>query len=171
MAAKPRPSQPPLPAMRRWRFKMPACIHEAQEQALISTMLLQVAEASQSNLTIDDLLSTMIRLTRLLMGVKKCAFLLWEDSLQSFQLKAWYGFEPESEAADQDTRLFSPHLPALASLIASRSLIYLSDPAMRSTCPNWIWTRESGTVLHAPAADPAAGDRRLPDRSANCSKS
>ena len=43
---------------------------EAQEQALISTMLLQVAEASQTILTIDDLLSTMIRLTRLLVGVK-----------------------------------------------------------------------------------------------------
>ena len=123
---------------------------EAQEQALISTMLLQVAEASQTILTIDDLLSTMIRLTRLLVGVKKCAFLLWEESLQSFQLKATYGFEPESEAADQDTRLFSPHLPALASLIANRSLIYLSDPAQEINLPELDLDPESGTVLMLP---------------------
>ena len=76
--------------------------------------------------------------------------MLWEESLQSFQLKATYGFGPESEAADQDTRLFSPHLPALASLIANRALIYLSDPAQEINLPELDLDPESGTVLMLP---------------------
>lgn len=105
--------------------------NETQEQALISTMLLQIAEASRSILDIDDLLSTMIRLTRLLMGVKKCAFLLWDDSLQNFEIKTWYGFEP----AGSPPRLFSARLPALSRLISEQTMLYLDDPAAELNLP------------------------------------
>ncbi len=117
---------------------------EAQEQALISTMLLQVAEASQSIMNIEDLLTTMVRLARLLMGVKKCAFLLWEDSRQLFELKAWYGFEPGPDGS----RTYSLHLPALAHLTSSRTLQYLDDPVVELSMPEM--QIKQGTVLMLP---------------------
>ncbi len=130
--------------------------NETQEQALISTMLLQVAEASQSIMSVDDLLSTMIRLTRLLMGVKKCAFLLWEDGLQNFEIKAWYGFEPAGTAP----WLYSPRLPALTRLISEQTMLYLDDPASELNLPelgltpalnqNFPEASEPGTIIMLP---------------------
>lgn len=121
---------------------------EAQEQALISTMLLQVSEASQSTMTVDDLLATMLRLTRLLMGVKKCAFLLWEDGLQSFILKAWYGFEPAAEGTAQPRQLFSAQLPALRRLGAERAMHYLNDPGADVDLPEM--RLEHGKIVMLP---------------------
>jgi serine phosphatase RsbU (regulator of sigma subunit)/putative methionine-R-sulfoxide reductase with GAF domain len=120
--------------------------NESQEQALISTMLLQIAEASRSILNIDDLLSTMIRLTRLLMGVKKCAFLLWDDGLQSFEIKAWYGFEPAGAAP----HLFSARLPALSRLISEQAMLYLDDPAIELNLPELRLTPAQAQNLHVP---------------------
>jgi serine phosphatase RsbU (regulator of sigma subunit)/putative methionine-R-sulfoxide reductase with GAF domain len=120
--------------------------NETQEQALISTMLLQVAEASQSILNVDDLLATMIRMTRLLVGVKKSAFLLWEDGLQSFVLKAWYGFEP----AGEEHRLVSSRLPAAARLIDERTTLYIDDPAHELQLPELSLSPEPGTVVMLP---------------------
>jgi phosphoserine phosphatase RsbU/P len=119
---------------------------EAQEQALISTMLLQVAEASQTTMTIENLLSTMVRLTRLLVGVKQCAFLLWEESLEAFELKAWYGFEPGHQA----NRLHSPKLPALEQLVAEKSTLYLQDPEEEVNLPEMNFDADAGTIVMLP---------------------
>ncbi|NLG98126.1 MAG: GAF domain-containing protein [Chloroflexi bacterium] len=119
---------------------------EAQEQALISTMLLQVAEASQTIMTVDDLLSTMVRLTRLLVGVKKCAFLFWEEGLQSFELKAWYGFEPTGPTP----WLLHAELPAFSQLIEKRSTLYLDDPGIELNLPELRLSPEPGTTVMLP---------------------
>jgi sigma-B regulation protein RsbU (phosphoserine phosphatase) len=118
--------------------------NETQEQALISTMLLQVAEASQTIMTIEDLLTTMVRMTRLLVGVVKCAFLIWDDSLQSFQLMSWYGFDPEGE----NQRVFAPDLPGLAKLATKRSTFYLSDPEVDFDLPEFSLAQ--GTIVALP---------------------
>ena len=123
--------------------------HESQEQALISTMLLQVAEASQSILTVDDLLTTMVRLTRLLIGVRKCAFLLWEDSLQLYELKAWYGFEP-AEADGEAGSLFPPTLPAFARLSDQKTTIYLENPLDELNMPEISLAPETGIQVMLP---------------------
>jgi serine phosphatase RsbU (regulator of sigma subunit)/putative methionine-R-sulfoxide reductase with GAF domain len=123
---------------------------ESQEQALVSTMLLQVAEASQSIETVQDLLSTMIRITRLLMGVKKCAFLIWEDGLQSFILKAWYGFEPATDGGGQAEQRFSASLPALSRLSTQRSIYYLDDPGSELNLPEMRPEPGRGTVIMLP---------------------
>lgn len=119
---------------------------ESQEQALISTMLLQVAEATQSTLTVDDLLSTMLRLARLLIGVRKCAFLLWEETLQHYQLKAWYGFEPAGTAP----HLFPPGLPALARLAHERATLYCEAPAEELHLAEMSLSPQAGTVVVLP---------------------
>ncbi len=124
---------------------------EAQEQAMISTMLLQVAEASQSIMTVDDLLATMVRLTRLLVGVRKCAFLLWEDSLQSYELKAWYGFGSENTSSGSESpQLLSANLPALIRLRKEMSVIRLENLEDEINLPDMSMDAENGTVLMLP---------------------
>lgn len=117
--------------------------NQAQAQALIATMLLQVAEASQTIMTIDDLLSTMVRMTRLLVGVKKCAFLIWEDSLQVFRLMSWYGFDP----LEENQRLFSPQLPGLSRLIRERSTLFIDDPTNDLDFPEFHLLQGTTVVL------------------------
>ncbi len=124
--------------------------NESQEQALISTMLLQVAEASQTTMTIEDLLATMIRLSRLLMGVKKCTFLLWEESLQSFVIRAWYGFEPGRDANGEVNRRFTLQTPALARLAQDRSLLYLDDVEVEMNFPEMSLYPSQGTIIMLP---------------------
>jgi phosphoserine phosphatase RsbU/P len=107
---------------------------EAQEQALISTMLLQVSEASQSTMAIDDLLATMLRLTRLLMGVKKCAFLLWEEGCSALCSKPGTALSRSPiRAATQ--RVFPTGLRGLQLLAEQRSILYLDDPGLEMDLP------------------------------------
>ena len=51
----------------------------AQEQAWISTVLLQVAEATRSLTTLDQVLETVVRLLPMLLGAERCALLLSPD--------------------------------------------------------------------------------------------
>ena len=98
---------------------------EAQQQAWVSTTLVQIAEASQTTLSLDDLLATMLRMARLLTGVRQCAFLLRDESLPYYKLAAWYGFEPS-----QGGRALIPDLtPALVRMDALRAPMILTDPA------------------------------------------
>ncbi len=96
---------------------------EAQEQAWVSTVLLQVAEASQSASNVDELLTTMVRLPPLLIGVRLSAIFLWEDESDSFCLKNWYGIAEQPS----QTHFFDYDTPALAKLNATRSTIFIED--------------------------------------------
>lgn len=97
---------------------------EAQQQAYISTVLLQVAEAYQNADSIDSLLTTTVRITPLLVGVKKCAAFLWEDYRGGYELKAWYGLkEPPA-----NTLYKEDDLPALARLRETLTPVFIEDP-------------------------------------------
>ena len=65
----------------------------SQQQAWISTVLLQVAETYQAAESINELLSTTTRLIPLLIGVKQCGIFLREEPWQEFTLKSWYGLQ------------------------------------------------------------------------------
>lgn len=66
----------------------------AQEQAWVSTVMLQVAEATQSLSTLDQVLEAVVRLTPMLVGVDRCTLLLWDESAQAFVPAAAYGLNP-----------------------------------------------------------------------------
>ncbi|MEE8392318.1 MAG: SpoIIE family protein phosphatase, partial [Anaerolineae bacterium] len=57
---------------------------EAQELARISTVMLQVAEATRSLATLDQVLETVVHLVPTLVGVDRCAILLWDDAAGAF---------------------------------------------------------------------------------------
>jgi phosphoserine phosphatase RsbU/P len=120
--------------------------NEAQTQAWLSTILLQVAEASQSVNSIDELLSSMVRLTRLLVGIKRCAMFLWDEVQDAFVLNAWYGLERRP----QQTVFREEDAPALARLRSQRGLIYIQDPAAELSLPSAALPDGGGTLVLLP---------------------
>jgi sigma-B regulation protein RsbU (phosphoserine phosphatase) len=119
---------------------------EAQQQAWVSTMLAQVAEASQTTLTLDDLLATMLRMTRLLAGVRKCAFLLRGEGSPRFELKAWYGFEPPKGAP-----MWLPDtFPALLRLQNAHQPVFILNPGEELGLPELTLLQPGATLVMLP---------------------
>jgi phosphoserine phosphatase RsbU/P len=105
---------------------------DAQEQAWVSTVLLQVAEASQALASTEELLDTMVRLPPLLIGVKLCAFYLWDDAFQGYSLKSSYGMED----LDSSIIYYENETPAFARLNSTRSATIIEDPAEELKIPS-----------------------------------
>ena len=72
----------------------------SQEQAWISTILLQVAQATQSLTSLDELVGTIVRLTPMVVGIKGCALFLREPNSNRFTLFDLYGFEVNEKDGD-----------------------------------------------------------------------
>lgn len=68
-----------------------------QEEAWESTALLQVAEAVSSLNSLDDILSTIVRITPILVGVDGCAILLKEPEEEVFLPAQQFGLSPDKE--------------------------------------------------------------------------
>lgn len=66
-----------------------------QQQAWLSTALLQVADAMSQVSDMDSVLTTIVRLTPLLAGVDRCALLLWDAATESFLPAQTYGLGPD----------------------------------------------------------------------------
>ena len=98
----------------------------AQEQAWISTILLQIAEATQVNLSVEELLETMARLTPLLIGIKKCAFFVWDEHRQVFILKSQYGLDQDLVSGTE--LVFDCSLSVIAQLVATKEAVFIQDP-------------------------------------------
>ena len=94
----------------------------SQEQGLISAVMLQVAEATQSLSTLDQVLETIVRLAPLLVGIDRCAILLWDESDLTFLPTASYGLSPAQQA------LFEGWQPALKELWVLEELSISKTP-------------------------------------------
>ncbi len=119
---------------------------QAQEQAWVSTILLQVAEASQSVNSVDELLSTMVRLSRMLVGIKKSAIFLFDPDRQSFELRAWYGMEN----LPVDLIFPSGRAPALDQLRSVREITFVTNAAMELDLPAAEVPGDTGTLVLLP---------------------
>jgi sigma-B regulation protein RsbU (phosphoserine phosphatase) len=104
---------------------------EAQQQAWVSTVLLQVAEASQAATNLDELLSTMVRLPPLLIGVRLSAIFMWDDEMGAFILKNWYGVENQP----QETIFYEGEASALARMNLTRSTVFIEDAVSELNLP------------------------------------
>ena len=122
---------------------------QAQDQAWISTVLLQVASASQAAANLDELLNTITRLTPLLVGVKKCATFLYDETSGSYVLKSWYGFESLengfSVPEKQSLAFLEMRVPAWSPFICKTC-------SLKSACPIKPPTRKETKVLYPFAA-------------------
>ncbi len=113
----------------------------AQEQAYVSTVLLQVAEATQSLTTLDQVLQTVVRLAPMLVGVDRCALLLWDECAAAFTPAAAYGLTPAQQAAFDQWRISPGDVPALDRLWLVKEPVFIRDAAADP--------RLSGTVVAA----------------------
>lgn len=118
----------------------------AQEEAWSSTVLLQVAEAMQSINTIDSLLSTMVRLTPLLVGVEHCAIYMMREDGETYDLKQYYGFQPtENELVAVDTEAI-----AFFKLNATRSAVFIKDPKFELGLKSLPFSEKHSTLVLLP---------------------
>lgn len=91
-----------------------------QEEAYISVALLQVAQAVVSTSGLEDILGAIVRITPILIGVKRAVIFLWDEQLNGYRLTQSYGlprsleyyFYPVDEfpllaAVHTDARLFA----------------------------------------------------------------
>ena len=91
----------------------------AHEQVWVSTVLLQVAEATQSITDLNELLITVAHITPMLVGVKACAFYL-RDPDGGFSPAAVSGLEEEEQAEFESRRFLPGEVPALDELIEEK---------------------------------------------------
>lgn len=61
-----------------------------QEEAWISTALLEVAEATSRAKSVDEVQETVVRITPLLVGVDRCAILIWRQEEEVWEVTAEY---------------------------------------------------------------------------------
>lgn len=118
----------------------------AQEQAWVSTVLLQIAEATQSHTSIEELFATMARLTPLLIGVKNCAFFLWDVQTQRFILMSQYGLGGGEEVSAE----FDPSLPAFQRLMETASAVFIENPQTELDLPQAALSDERSTLVLLP---------------------
>lgn len=97
---------------------------EAHEQAWVSTVLLQVSDATQSISNQTELLDTVTRITPMLVGVKACLLYLYgEDS--TFVPVASSGLTKEQQAEFERWRFAPEDAPALQELVLHQQPIIL----------------------------------------------
>lgn len=84
----------------------------AQEQAYISTVLLQVAEATQSLVTLDEVLDTVVRLIPMLVGMERCALFLWDEVDALFLPAGACGLSEDQELAFGGLEVAPGDIPA-----------------------------------------------------------
>ncbi len=99
----------------------------AHDQAWITTVLLQVAEATQSITTLDDLLETIASILPGLIGANACAIFLWEPSIESFYYEASSGFDDEQVDRLQAWDASPVANAATKQLLESRGPVILDD--------------------------------------------
>jgi sigma-B regulation protein RsbU (phosphoserine phosphatase) len=98
----------------------------AHEQAWISTVLLQVSEATQNVTNLIELLSTVVRITPMLVGVKACALYMLDED-QVFIPAFAYGLEPDQQSEFERWRFAPGDVPAFDHLLDERSPLLLSS--------------------------------------------
>lgn len=108
----------------------------AQEQAWVSTVLLQVSEATQSLTTIEELTSTVVRLMPLLVGVTGCAIFLWDEGITAFDLSAAHSSIGGGQADHLDNIVIFPdEAPAFARLLSEKAPLFIDDPLAEINLP------------------------------------
>ena len=118
----------------------------AQEDAWSSTVLLQVAEAMQSITNDDELLSTIVRLTPLLVGINQCAVYLFNPNTHAFEMRKWYGFNP----SEKEISLKDEDSVGLLRVQATRAPVVIDNLEIEMGITSFEVTKPNGTLVLLP---------------------
>jgi serine phosphatase RsbU (regulator of sigma subunit) len=102
----------------------------AQEQAAISTVMLQVAEAARLLDTLDEVLETVANLVPLLVGVDRCALLLWDENQELFRPAAAYGLTPMQQDTFDQWTISPDEEPVFEELRQTAVPVFIYDVAI-----------------------------------------
>jgi len=80
-------------------------VQAQQEEAYVSAVLLQVAEAVSGSLNLSDILAAVVRIAPMLVGVEVCAIFLRDRASGVFVPGQQYGLRREAQAGFGDIRL------------------------------------------------------------------
>lgn len=100
----------------------------SQEQAWISTILLQVAQATQALSNLNELAATIVRLTPMVVGIKGCALFLREPESDIFSLYALYGIGESDEVQNLDQPVPMMDTPIFDELLTKKEQIFIKQP-------------------------------------------
>lgn len=98
-----------------------------QEEAWMTTVLLQVAESANRADSLDDVLGVITRLVPLLTGVATCGIWLRDPELEVFNLAAAHGLRIPLEEAEARLRIHGGSLPVLALLLENPGPVTLFE--------------------------------------------
>lgn len=106
-----------------------ARLYEAEkEQAWLSTALLQVSDALSLLSKMDEVLTTVVRLTAMLVGVERCGILRWDEYEERFIPTESYGLSPQER--EQYARMsFPAHAFPALDLVRQEKAPVLVDTA------------------------------------------
>ncbi len=99
----------------------------AHDQAWVSTVLLEVAEATQSLATLEELLATMVRITPMLIGLSSCGIFLWDDLEESFLPATAHGLDDAKMQIFSQWRIALGDKLAFDQLFFSRQVVFISQ--------------------------------------------
>ncbi|MCX7682251.1 MAG: GAF domain-containing protein [Anaerolineae bacterium] len=133
---------------------------EAQELARTSTVMLRVAETTRSLTTLDQVLHTITHLLPTLVGVERCAILLWEEAEAAFIPVAAYGLTPVQEDSFFHWQVTPTRYPAFGELCRHQAPVFIYDVASDSRLPDlmlWDLGFDSALLLPLIAQDHIVG--------------
>ena len=104
-------------------------LQAAQEQAYVSTVLLQVAEATQSLGTLEDVLDTVVHLMPMLVGVQRCALFLWDEPSEAFLPAAACGLDEDERHAFDQIEITPGEIAEFDGLLVLKDAVLVEIPA------------------------------------------
>ncbi len=133
-------------------------IKAQEEEAYISNALLQVAQAIVSNKKLDEILESIVRITPILVGVKRCIIYLWDTKEKSFCQSENYGFSrPDLTMLGEEIK--AGEFPFLAAVQSSNHIIYY--PLSTVTTPG-SWAEITAEEYFEIATSEAYSDETTP---------
>ncbi len=114
-----------------------------QEQAWVSTALLQVAEAVAQMATPEEILQTMVRLTLMLTGVDRSVIFLWSEEKRAFIASESAGLAPEYRRALEGQNLKCETVPLFERIRRNGEIVMGHSAELAHFLPP-PWAGESG---------------------------
>ena len=107
-----------------------------QEEAWVNTALLQVAEAVNSLIDLNEILDTIVRFIPMLVGVESCLILIWDEESESFRSGPSYGVDEMGQGLLQSFAIDLDELPLMEA--REEQVPTRSTTAFKINLPPWL---------------------------------
>ncbi|MBI4788522.1 MAG: SpoIIE family protein phosphatase [Chloroflexi bacterium] len=99
-----------------------------KEEAWYLNVMLQVAQNLSQTASLDEALETVVRITPLLVGVARCAILLYDPANEAFVSAKAYGLSDEQDETLRHMRFRADDYGALSKLRQEMAPVVIQDP-------------------------------------------